>query len=370
MPRLTMVRSRPRPRGRGDRGGAAVLVSVLLAGGVLLGMTALVVDVGSLYAEREELLSGADAAAFAIALDCALDRADCGDADDTADEYAGRNARDGVSDATVCGNHPVLDACTSGPGGGLIDCLGERPTDGTAYVEVRTTTRLPDGSTLLPPSFAQTLVPGYQGATVGACSRVAWGAPGDGLAVTISTCEFAKATEAGEDLAEPPPPDPDPSYERVIKLHTTDPECEAPVPGFDGPGGFGWLEGEDCQVEIVEDENGDFWYSTDTGSDVPQDCRAVLPGLQANKTVVKVPVFDAVRGTGNNLEYRLHAIASFVVTGYHAPGLRASSNLFNSTITECSGSDFCIYGYFTTSVDSGEVGPLPGFGAMVVKTIG
>ena len=40
-----------------DRGAVSMIVGVLLAGGVLLGMTALVVDIGQLYAEREELQS-------------------------------------------------------------------------------------------------------------------------------------------------------------------------------------------------------------------------------------------------------------------------------------------------------------------------
>jgi hypothetical protein len=370
VPRLIITRRELSCRVRGDRGAAATIVAILLAGGVLLGMTAMVVDVGQLYAEREELLSGADAAANAIALDCALGREGCEEADDVAVQYAGLNARDGFADAVVCGNHPLLDECTDDSVGNLTDCLSERPTDGTRFVEVRTTTRLPDGSTLLPPSFAQTMVSGYDGTTVGACSRVAWGAPGGGLAVTLSVCEFGMATDGGDDLADPPPPDPDPSYEQVIKLHTNDPVCDAPVPGFDGPGGFGWLDGTNCEVEFFEDEFGEIWYRTDTGSDVPQDCRDVLPELRANKTVVMVPVFDQVRGTGNNLEYHLDAVASFVVTGYHNPGLRASSNLSGSTIDECTGNEFCIYGYFTEAVESGPIGPLPGLGAVVVKTIG
>ena len=41
-----------------DRGAVSPLVVILLATGVLLGMTALVVDVGRLYAEREELQAG------------------------------------------------------------------------------------------------------------------------------------------------------------------------------------------------------------------------------------------------------------------------------------------------------------------------
>jgi hypothetical protein len=373
MPRLTAPRHRAwRHRVRDDSGAAATLVAVLLAGGVLLGMTALVVDVGLLYTEREELLSGADAAATAVALDCALSRPQCADdlAAGVAVGYAGLNARDGVSDATVCGHVPGrLSECTDDPVGNLTDCLGERPTDGTRYVEVRTTTRLPDGDTLLPPRLAQTFVSGYEGTTVGACARVGWGSPGEGIAVTISACEFDNATGVGKNLAPPPPPDPPPSYEIVIKLHTQDPDCDGKVPGSDGPGGFGWLEGTDCRVELEEREDG-FWYFTEPGSGVPSDCRDRLPDFREDRTVLMVPIFDLVRDTGANLEYHLAATVGFVLTGYHLPGRNAPSNLAGSTITECTGEDFCIYGYFTTDVSSGPIGPLPGFGVAVLKTIG
>jgi hypothetical protein len=389
MPRLTAPRHRAwrhrawrhrawrhrawRHRVRDDSGAAATLVAVLLAGGVLLGMTALVVDVGLLYTEREELVSGADAAATAVALDCALSRPQCADdlAAGVAVGYAGLNAQDGVSDATVCGHVPDrLSECTDEPVGNLTDCLGERPTDGTRYVEVRTTTRLPDGDTLLPPRLAQTFVSGYEGTTVGACARVGWGSPGEGIAVTISACEFDKATNIGTRFAPPPPPDPDASYEIVIKLHTTDPECDAPIPGFDGPGGFSWLDGPGCEVRFIEDEFGDIWYVATTGARAPLDCRDRLPEFIRDRTELMVPVFDDVRGTGANMQYHLVEVEPFVLTGYNLPGPDINSVLPGSTITECTGEDFCLYGYFTTDVGSGPIGPLPSFGAAVLKTIG
>ena len=52
---------------RDERGAVGVLVAVLLAGGVLLGLGAMVIDVGQLYQERAQLQNGADAAAVAVA---------------------------------------------------------------------------------------------------------------------------------------------------------------------------------------------------------------------------------------------------------------------------------------------------------------
>ena len=69
------------------------------------------------------------------------------------------------------------------------------------YVEVRTATQLANGSTLLPSSFARSLLGNgsYQGHRVAACARVAWGPPGtaNGFAVTLSTCDWNTMTGGG-----------------------------------------------------------------------------------------------------------------------------------------------------------------------------
>jgi Flp pilus assembly protein TadG len=62
MQRLT---SRLKRRLRGERGAAAVVLSLLMV--PMLGFAAIAVDIGSLYAERARLQVGADAAAIAVA---------------------------------------------------------------------------------------------------------------------------------------------------------------------------------------------------------------------------------------------------------------------------------------------------------------
>src|SRR5262245_15679701 len=85
-----------------DRGAAATMFAILLAGGVLLGFLALVVDVGRIYVEREELRSGADAAALAIAKACAT--GECADLTSLAQRYADGNASDELARVeAVCG---------------------------------------------------------------------------------------------------------------------------------------------------------------------------------------------------------------------------------------------------------------------------
>ncbi|HXA58993.1 MAG TPA: pilus assembly protein TadG-related protein [Streptosporangiaceae bacterium] len=201
-----------RPAGRrrlGDRGAVTAIVAVLLAGGVLLAIGAMVVDMGQLYAERQELLSGADAAAMVAAKACADDAncpADLSTITQTATAEAGLNALDGKSDASIlCGqvNGTIFGPCPAT--GTTTKCLGSRPGTGN-YIEVGTTTRTADGKTLLPPTFGGALLGSqYQGLQVAACARVAWGAPSSAIAfpVMISLCSWQNATNGGTTYAPP-----------------------------------------------------------------------------------------------------------------------------------------------------------------------
>jgi hypothetical protein len=222
-------------------------------------MAALTVDVGRLYVEREELQSGADAAAMAIMEECA--RADiagqeCSVDDALAEFLANANAKDGAANVMeICGNIPnstTLPACTP-PVGNLTDCIPGEYAGTRPYLEVRTGTRSPENEYLLPPTLAQTLLGNgdYVGTEVRACARASYGAPAQGFAVTFSECEYDAATNGGTDFPDAPPyppnDEPDPSYEVVLKTHdsqTNPPACGAGPAGGDGPGGFGWLTEE------------------------------------------------------------------------------------------------------------------------------
>ena len=52
-----------------ERGAVLVWVALMLT--VLIGVGALVIDAGALYTEKRQLQNGADAAALAVAADCA-----------------------------------------------------------------------------------------------------------------------------------------------------------------------------------------------------------------------------------------------------------------------------------------------------------
>ena len=374
-----------RLRRRADSGGVAVIVAILLGAGVLMGMGALVTDVGILYAEREELLSGADAAATKIAQVCAKSIEDCTPANGTAlaVEYANKNAKDGVSGVTlVCGRGGSLDPCTTAPAENLTACVKLAPATGN-FVEVRTITDVPGDATVLPPSFAGALLDGYAGARVAACSRASWGPPGTGaLAVTMSICEWNDYTNNGASF-------PDPPVEQVVYFHTNTNagSCGAGPSGADAPGGFGWLDdpNRDCRTPV----NADGTYGGDTGNNVSNQCKDMLDDLRDSGTPVLMPVYNEVTGTGTTTQYRLEGFAAFVITGWKLSGLSDGASILTGN-DYCRGaggpkggggpsggpdtngnSDTCLYGYFTQALIPAATG-IGGadLGAYVVTLIG
>lgn len=186
-----------------DRGAVSALVAVLLSGGVLLGMGAVVVDAGQLYAERQQLLSGADDAAMTAAYSCA-DAGTCPATGTVAamQQAANRNMTDGAANVSLlCGRVRGTDFGTCPQPSNLTRCLGS-PPDTLNYVQVATATGTSSGKTLLPPAFAGALLgSSYQGTTVGACSRVTWGGVrrlDSVFPLMISKCAWQKATDNGD----------------------------------------------------------------------------------------------------------------------------------------------------------------------------
>ena len=367
--------TRQRRHERGDRGAVTTLVAVLLAGNVLLGMAALAVDVGLLYVEREELQSGADAAALAVAKVCAANRTACdGPAmEQIAVDYADRNARDEESDAAVCGRvldsggHNLLPACDAGPSN-LTGCIGSPPPHPTPYVEVRTSTRLPDGSTALPPVFAGA-VTGTDGVTVAACARVGWGPVTEARvepAMAISKCEFDAATDHGT-VFQPPPGDTgyggaEPGREVTLRWRPPN------GGGCQGIGnGFGWLTGAPNCGRTVRAGN---WITGRTSSTTPNGCLAHLNSAYTGRRPVPVAIFDNVDAPTHNNQFHIAGIAMFVVTGWYDDSGSSKPPALGGA-TKCS-TGFCVYGYFTTHLfraGTGSTGAAH-YGALYLKIIG
>jgi Flp pilus assembly protein TadG len=356
---------------RDDRGAVGVLVGVLLGGGALLGIGAIVLDVGMLYVERAELQNGADAGALGVARTCALGACD----PDVAPTYADANAnRDGVSGVPlVCGvdSGGGLGGCPASTGA-MVDCP-TAPGSGN-YVDVHTATEETGGATLLPPVLARALLGNgaYDGTTVNACARASWGAPATAgtFALTVSYCEWLESTGAGASFAPQPPypPLPSSSFHTSLTLHNPsapDTACPSGPAGSDGPGQFGWTTNDsNCSTVVTSGT-----YSADPGASSGSDCKAGLLAAWTSRTPVLIPIYRSSSGTGSGGTYVLEGFAAFVVTGYRVPGVTQADWLVAGST--CGAPLICVNGFFTQALvpGGGTIGG-PNLGATIIALTG
>ena len=187
---------------RDESGAVLVYVAFLLV--VLIGMGAIAVDAGALYQEHRELQNGADAAALAVAEDCASGDTitACGGIygnwDTTAELYADSNAEDDTSEVEV-----------------TVDWAAQRVTADAITMQG---TNPPGQLTVW---FARVF--GIQTGNGQASAEVIWGHPQMGslntLPITISECEYdAAVAEQGGLIADPPPTG---IEERVLLFHNS-----------------------------------------------------------------------------------------------------------------------------------------------------
>jgi Flp pilus assembly protein TadG len=268
---------------RKERGASAVIFGLLLI--PMIGALAISVDVGGLYAERAQLQNGADAAALAVAYECAVDD-DCSGSAAVASSYATSNAVDAFSTSL----EPTF------------------PAPGTVTVGV--TTENADGTDGLAHPFAAIL--GFDATTVYAEATAIYGPPSGGsvFPLALSYCDFA-ASEFEEIV-----------FVRIDENKT----CSGPE-GEPIAGGFGWLDeiSGECRAE-VDLENATMPGST--GLNVSQACRDALQELEGE--VVLIPIYqcnqdpndaDCSNGLqGQNGEFTIWSFASFEITGWVFPG--------------------------------------------------
>jgi Flp pilus assembly protein TadG len=374
---------------RDERGVVAVITAVVLVS--LLGISAIVIDVGSLYHNRRFLQNGADAGALALAQACASGNGNCGSYDTTAVTYAQNNSPSYAQSlsAIVCGSSGTnLPQTCSTP--------SSVPTGATGWVEVTTSARV---------DYTFARVMGFTNKTVTATAIAAWGAPGSAISplpLTISTCtydHFADSDADGEhfnplapntfdndpgsdnaypDLPPASPLPPDPHYaQEYIYFHTStsmnpNSGCNPDPADWNLPGGFGWLQTTGTGCNTATEINN--WYSGKTGTSVPSGCT-----LPAVPTLVQIPIFTCTNfqppqtspcnttgttGTGANGMYYIQAYATFYLTGYRFPGQCAGN-------VKCGGPDDFIAGWFINGGASGtgSIGGPP-LGANVVQLIG
>lgn len=399
---LGLARPLMRLLGRDERGGVAVLVAVLISGGVLLGVGALALDVGQLYQNRAELQSGAEAAALAVARSCVASTCAPG----VAPQYANANASALTGHLAaidlVCGSGS-LSACPASTGT-MTDCPPP-PASGN-YVDVHTSTQTPSG-TLLPPVLARTLLGNgsYSGTNVKACAQAEWGGAdqSNSLAITISVCAWQGlvGTDTDGDASNSVDTDGDSddngAFNTPIALYIKGKSKPCAGPGGGNvAGGFDWLNTDtdnDGENTSDTDNDGDASGSctafinlvtsttyNNTGNNVSSACQTALENdiasyLAGNPVTVYLPVFDSVSGTGTNASYQIIGLAGFVITGYSHMPYNPQQDGINSicgTSSSTSGNNApCIQGYFKPGLDPvGSIGGGTNFGAIAVQLTG
>lgn len=310
-----------------DRERGAVSVAIALLSVVLIGFAAISIDVAALWADRQKLQAGADAAALAVAQDCAGGA--CGDPTTTARTLAVANAGPEAQGAIV----------------------GAAPTPTSGSVTV-------DTSSVRDHWFAPVL--GVDESTVAARATASWGPPSGGTAVlplTFSWCEFKAQTGGGL---------PSGTTERTIFFtKSSGTSCTGPS-GNMVPGGFGWLtvNAQSCQTRSRMNEV--MW--SEPGEAVPSGC-TTADFVEVQDRTVLLPIYDQYGDSGSNAWYRLYGYAAFRITGYHFVG-----QFSWSAAGTCKGSVRCIQGYFIQFVDIGDAFTYstgaPRMGASVVKLTG
>jgi hypothetical protein len=271
-----------------ERGAVGVLVAVMML--VLIGVGAIAVDVGQVYAERAELQNAADAGALAGAQICS-ETTGCtqSDANAVAARLANQNSKDGVSrvrfvDLSVAGEVTVSTSTINGS----------------------------NGSGFLSKLFANVL--NTPDISVGAKATAKWLYPTRGrsiLPLTFAPCEFIDdglphkiLTQGGGGGAA---------------------DCNGLNPSNQIiPGGFAWLNPDGntgCQVTAQIGQ----WSKTSSGASMPTGCDAIFNSDLVGQTVA-IPVYKYTCKnmfspcTGSNVQYMIYKWAGFEVQGWNFPG--------------------------------------------------
>ena len=329
-----------------ERGAAAVLTAVSLT--ALIAMAAFAIDTGALYAERRELQNGADAAALAIAEDCAYEILPCTGAfaQITGDAYADANASDSAA---------------------LIHDIALDPTGKTVTVTVRSEDEA--GETVMAPFFAQVI--GFDGTEVQAAATAEWGFPRgirQAPPLIISDCEYNPGYI--------PPTWPEKGDPFIFYFHDgnspdfneEEGSCHESTSGFDLPGGFGWLAASGCGIDL--DTGTD--HLADPGSSPSNGCtpevlkKRLMPHHESKQVATVLPYFSqcvagdgdcmlGLGGLGNNIWYTVSDFGGFFVTGYNFGGqykqqteelFYPDGEPFLPAGLPCTGDERCIAGYF------------------------
>ena len=282
-----------------QRGAAGVLVAVMML--VLLGVGAIAVDVGQIYAERAELQNAADSGALAGAQICS-ETAGCtqADADAVAALLANQNSKDGVSrvrfvDLSVPSEVTVSTATVNGA----------------------------NGSGFLSRLFSNALNTPDVG--VGATATAKWEYPTRGrsiLPLTFAPCEFIDDGLPHKILTQG-------GGAGAVDCTGLNPSNQTI------PGGFAWLDPDGSTGCEVTAEVGQ-WSMTSAGAAMPTGCGAIFNSSLVGQTVA-IPVYEYTCKamfspcTGSNVQYMIEKWAGFEVLGWKFPSSAYGPSVFSTS---------------------------------------
>lgn len=292
----------------GDRGAVAVWVAILLV--PLMGFAALAIDIGAVHADRQRLQIGADAAALAVAHDCAMDS--CGDVDATAQ-------------AMATANNPL--------GGLATGDVTDQSDLAASYVHVETSAHRDYW-------FAPAL--GISGVDPWAEAAAVWGPPSGGrssIPFAFAACEMAGFGVLELDAAGLPIGLNESAVGKRFTLQqskiTNPAACpDKPTSGNWAAGGFGWLApdaaaGEEpCSVltqigEPVDSANGNAQGNHDSAC--YQALRDAIDLGDDDPTAASLlPVFrsDTAASLDDPKTYTVVGYVAVTLEGYHFQGNR------------------------------------------------
>lgn len=259
----------------GEHGNVTIIVALMLT--VLLGAGAIVVDAGAMYLQADKLQAGADAAALAIAQECASSATLCDEslADQLADQYLGANA----------GN--VFD---------VLPTVVPHPSGDAGSVTVR-------GQSDIAPAFAGAL--GVEPGPVGAAATARWGPVLEQPVFPLAIC-LGALDASGDTVESYPSGDEEPGL------------CDGAPDALP----LGWIQspgGEGCTSDVTLAPPTSLAIAP---SDIePSGCDQAIddllnaladPGSTADERTRVLAVYDASVGAGS---HPAHSLIAFEFTG-------------------------------------------------------
>lgn len=335
-----------------DRGAVMIWFAVSVV--VSLGMGALVVDVGALWTERRQLQNGADAAALAVAIECAA--GPCPASQQIAKDYANANVNDGsASIDRICGNaFPHLPVCDVVP--------PEVPTSANIrFVEVLTgTSNTPGGSQgEMKYLLAPVMDASNSGKHVTARSVAIWGPASSAkvIAMTLGKCSFDPSWINSEGVADFG------NANIAVQIHDGT-MCKA---GY--PQGFDFTEDNgDCSASVNRGD-GTTWINKENEGMNPL-CRGILSNAIATGEPILIPIASNRTPPGRSPRYEIDGFALVTVCGVRLPGLLTNRCGFPCPTT--GGRDtWVLCGKFTAgTLPDSEVGDGTNYGVPAVQLVG